>query len=78
MKKNRFYYSHAQEQLIEDMRIFEEDDDGKSTYIKLDSGELVKYTEWCSSKDSISNWDDAVIVYETDDDKDAWSRIIRK
>ena len=78
MKKHRFYFSFNQEQLAEDMRCFDEDDDGKSTYIVLDNGELVKYTEWCSSPDSVSNWSDAVIVFETDNDKVAYERIIRK
>ena len=78
MKKHRFYFSVNQEQVIENMRWLDEDDDGKSTYIRLDNGELVKYTEWCSSCDSVSNWNDAVIVFETDDEKDAYERIIRK
>jgi hypothetical protein len=79
LSKNRFYYSLAQDSLIEDIRIFDEDNDGKSTYITLDNGELVKYSEWCSRPDSKSNWDDAILVYETNEpDSEIYKRIIRK
>jgi hypothetical protein len=78
ISEHRFYYSASQDKLIEDMRCFDDVDDGKSTYVRLDDKNLVRYTEWCSSKDSKSNWDDAVIVYETNDPEyEVLKRIVR-
>jgi hypothetical protein len=66
MRENRFYYSHKQNQTIQQLRYLSEDDDGKSNYIMTENG-LDKYTEWCSLPNSKSNWDDAILVYESNE-----------
>jgi hypothetical protein len=57
VKKNRFYYSRKQAYL------FGEPD---YNFVKV-NGVWEKYSEWCSLPDSKSNWDDAILVYESDD-----------
>lgn len=65
MKQNRFYYSAKQHAI-------------QSAYLNVDpyenpantvwtGKEWVKYTEWCSNPEAHCNWEDAVLVYETDD-----------
>ena len=78
LSKHRFYYSKSQNKVIEDIRRIDEEDDGKSTYVKLSNGKLVKYTQWCSGPNSKCNWSDAVVVYETNvSEEEVLKRIVR-
>ena len=62
MKKNRFYYSEAQKAAHRGSIYVEH-----VTYV-WNGTEWVEYTEWCSGCDECKcNWDDAVLVFETDD-----------
>lgn len=58
--KHRFYYSEQQAEI-------ERSCDHFFAYVTLPSGEQVRYTEWCSSPESVCGWDDAVLVYESDE-----------
>lgn len=65
MKKNRFYYSEKQDGASKRISgLFPY----SKTYVKNDNGEYVQYSEWCSLDYSTCNWEDAVLVYETDDE----------
>lgn len=55
--KNRFYYSEKQASL----------DPGHYCYV-FNGTEYVEYSEWCSHSGYTSNWDDAKLVYATDDE----------
>lgn len=74
--ENRFYYSSKQDEVCRDSF----DYDYYNNYIQLDDGELVRYTQWCSTPDSKCNWDDAVLVatIDVENSNDLLSRIVRK
>lgn len=55
-KQHRFYYSAKQAALRPK----------HSTAVVVD-GQKILYTEWCSAPGSTCNWEDAVLVYESDD-----------
>lgn len=54
--KNRFYYSPSQAAMRPD----------HFTYV-WNGQEWVCYSEWISTSDRKSNWDDAKLVFETDE-----------
>ena len=59
-KTNKFWYSQGQKEVSMDY-----DDDKKCVYVETKYG-WREYTEWCSSGNN-SNWEDAVLVFETKD-----------
>ena len=62
-KKNRFWYSERQASLDDDVW----DKNRQFTFVKTPEGYKL-YSEWCSIKGTRCNWEDAELVYETDDD----------
>ena len=62
-KKNRFYYSKKQSDIENDMWGFPT----RFTFVKTPDGWRI-YSEWCSTKGAKCNWEDAKLVYETDDE----------
>lgn len=59
--KNRFYFSEKQKLAA--------GGSGRSCYVWVGKGGVgwVEYTEWCSLPDTTCNWDDAILVHETDE-----------
>lgn len=55
--KNRFYYSEKQVSLDPDHHCY-----------VFNGTEYVEYSEWCSHLGYTSNWDDAKLVYATDEE----------
>lgn len=62
-KKNRFWYSERQASLDDDVW----DKNRQFTFVKTPEGYKL-YSEWCSIKGTRCNWEDAELVYETDDE----------
>ena len=62
-KKNRFYYSKKQSEIDEEMWNMPT----RFTFVKTPDG-WKQYSEWCSVKSAKCNWEDAKLVYETDDE----------
>jgi hypothetical protein len=62
-KKNRFYYSKKQSEIYEEMWNMPT----RFTFVKTPDG-WKQYSEWCSVKSAKCNWEDAKLVYETDDE----------
>lgn len=60
-KKHRFYFSKKQQKVHDDF-----EGSQHRTYVRK-GGKWVEYTEWCSSPEYDSNWDDAKLVFETDE-----------
>ena len=61
-KKNRFYYSKKQNEIYEEIWNIPT----RFTFVKTPDG-WKQYSEWCSVKGIKCNWEDAELVYETDD-----------
>lgn len=61
-KKNRFYYSKKQNEIEEEMW----DRPIRFRFVETPDG-WKQYSEWCSVKGTKCNWEDAELVYETDD-----------
>ena len=62
-KKNRFYYSKKQNDIDEEMWNIPT----RFTFVKTPDG-WKQYSEWCSVKGVKCNWEDAELVYETDEE----------
>lgn len=62
-KKNRFYYSEKQNNIDEEVW----DMPTRFTFVKTPDG-WKQYSEWCSVKGVKCNWEDAELVYETDEE----------
>lgn len=69
--KNRFYYSFSQDCISQK---FGELDDNfncihgiRENFVLTPNG-WERYSEWCSTENSKCNWEDARLVFETDDD----------
>ena len=62
-KKNRFYYSKKQNEIDEEMWNIPT----RFTFVKTPNG-WQQYSEWCSVKGAKCNWEDAKLVYETNDE----------
>lgn len=81
-KTNRFYYSRKQKeikQLNAFLKIPNVVCDGKKSYITLEDGREVEYTQWCSTPDSECKFQDAVLVAELGGTKsEVYNKIVRK
>lgn len=69
-KKNRFYYSFSQECISQGHREidnnFNKIEGIRENYVLTPNG-WEKYTEWCSQEGSKCNWEDARLIFETND-----------
>ena len=61
-KKNRFYYSKKQNSIDVEMW----DSIERYTFVKTPDGWKL-YSQWCSTKGDKCNWEDAELVFETDE-----------
>jgi hypothetical protein len=62
--KGKFYYSEKQKEGMRHLKIFHQNGSTsfrRERFAKLDSGEVVEYTEW-RTDDSKPTWDDSIYL----------------
>lgn len=62
MKINRWWYSKKQKEIVDFFNIL----DRNHTCNVLVDGEWREYTEWTTSENGKCNWDDAVLIAESE------------
>ena len=69
--KNRFYYSFSQDCVCRSLGEFDDKfnriEGIRENYVLTPNG-WERYSEWCSQENSKCNWEDAKLVFETDEE----------